>query len=144
MFVPSKPFLPSLMFAVKPRAYLSEANLKCSCVGSWPDPQTLERPESPPRKKRSSLLWTFVNYGCKKFYNIGPRRMALLWKNLGQCYKPFWYHNTQRNDIQHNDTLHEELICDTWGQCYKTFYRGNLLPFHGNTIILCYKAILPW
>ncbi len=29
-------------------------------------------------------------------------------------------------------------------QCYKTFYHGNLLPFHGNTIILCYKAILPW
>ncbi len=32
----------------------------------------------------------------------------------------------------------------TRGQCYKTFYRGNLLPFHGNTIILCYKAILFW
>jgi hypothetical protein len=31
-----------------------------------------------------------------------------------------------------------------WGQCYKTFYHGNLLPFHGNTIILCYQAILPW
>jgi hypothetical protein len=30
------------------------------------------------------------------------------------------------------------------GQCYKTFYRGNLPPFHGNTVILCYKAILPW
>ncbi len=31
-----------------------------------------------------------------------------------------------------------------WGHRNKTFYRGNLLPFHGNTIILCYKAILPW
>jgi len=29
-------------------------------------------------------------------------------------------------------------------QCYKTLYCGKLLPFHGNTIILCYKAILPW
>jgi hypothetical protein len=28
----------------------------------------------------------------------------------------------------------------TWGQCYKTFYRSNLPPFLGNTIILCYKA----
>ncbi len=28
-------------------------------------------------------------------------------------------------------------------QCHKTFYRGNLPPFHGNTVILCYKAILP-
>ncbi len=33
---------------------------------------------------------------------------------------------------------------DTWAQCYKTFYHGNLLPFHGHTVILCYKAKLPW
>ncbi len=32
----------------------------------------------------------------------------------------------------------------TWAQCYKTFYRGNLLPFHGHTITLCYKVTLPW
>jgi hypothetical protein len=31
-----------------------------------------------------------------------------------------------------------------WAQCYKTLYRGKLPPFHGNTIILCYIAILPW
>jgi hypothetical protein len=31
----------------------------------------------------------------------------------------------------------------TWGQGYVTFYRGNLLPFHGNTVILCFKSILP-
>jgi hypothetical protein len=37
-----------------------------------------------------------------------------------------------------------EVKSDTRGQCYKTFYRGNLPPFHGNTIILCYKAILLW
>jgi hypothetical protein len=33
---------------------------------------------------------------------------------------------------------------DTWAQCYKTFYSGNLPPSHGNTVILCYKALLPW
>jgi hypothetical protein len=27
------------------------------------------------------------------------------------------------------------------GQYYKNIYRGNLLPFHGDTVILCYKAI---
>jgi hypothetical protein len=27
------------------------------------------------------------------------------------------------------------------GLCYKTFCRGNLPPFHGNTVILCYKAL---
>ncbi len=26
-------------------------------------------------------------------------------------------------------------------QCYKTFYCDNLPPFHGNAVILCYKAI---
>ncbi len=24
---------------------------------------------------------------------------------------------------------------DTWAQCYKTFYQGNLPPFHGHTIM---------
>ncbi len=33
-------------------------------------------------------------------------------------------------------------VTDSMGQCYKTFYWGNLPPFHGNTVILCYKAIL--
>jgi hypothetical protein len=28
----------------------------------------------------------------------------------------------------------------TRAQCYKTFYHGNLPPFHGHAIILCYKA----
>jgi hypothetical protein len=32
----------------------------------------------------------------------------------------------------------------SWGQCNKTFYCSNLPPFLGNTVILCYKAILPW
>jgi hypothetical protein len=32
---------------------------------------------------------------------------------------------------------------DTWCQYYKTFYCGNLPPFHGDGAILCCKAILP-
>ncbi len=31
-----------------------------------------------------------------------------------------------------------------WGHFYKTFYHGNLPSFYGNTVILCYNAILPW
>jgi hypothetical protein len=30
----------------------------------------------------------------------------------------------------------------TWGQCYKTFYRGNLPPFDGIADILFYKTSL--
>ncbi len=29
------------------------------------------------------------------------------------------------------------------GQCNKTFFHGKLPPFHGNTVILRYKGILP-
>jgi hypothetical protein len=35
-------------------------------------------------------------------------------------------------------------LVGSWYKSYKTVYRGNLPPFHGNTIILCYKAVLPW
>jgi hypothetical protein len=41
-------------------------------------------------------------------------------------------------------TLLELRAVEDCGQCYKTFYRGNLPPLHVNTIVLCYKAILPW
>ncbi len=30
-------------------------------------------------------------------------------------------------------------VLESWAQCYKTFYHSNLPPFHGHTIILCYK-----
>ncbi len=43
-----------------------------------------------------------------------------------------------------NTAKGEELNGELWTQCYKTFYRCNLPPFHGHTIILCYKATLPW
>ncbi len=33
---------------------------------------------------------------------------------------------------------------DSLGQCYKTFYRGNLPSFHSNTVIPCYKTLYPW
>jgi hypothetical protein len=29
------------------------------------------------------------------------------------------------------------------GPMLQDFYPGNLPPFHGNTVIMCYKAILP-
>ncbi len=32
----------------------------------------------------------------------------------------------------------------TRSQCYKTFYCGNLPPFHSIAVILCYKTFLWW
>ncbi len=48
------------------------------------------------RDKHSSLLWKFVNYGCKKFYKIGPRwklskpHYKLLTKFDSNVKKIFW------------------------------------------------------
>ena len=60
MFVPRKPFQPSLMF-VWPDS--------TSRVGSWPYPHTLDWLETFARGTQSSLLEAFVNYWRKKFYN---------------------------------------------------------------------------
>jgi len=32
----------------------------------------------------------------------------------------------------------------TRGQCYEAFYHSTILPFNGNTTILCYKVIWSW
>ncbi len=40
-------------------------------VGSGPTRKHQARLEKPARDKHSSLLQTFANYRCKKFYNIG-------------------------------------------------------------------------
>ncbi len=45
--------------------------------------------------------------------------------------------------IYHSKLQHYFYKIGPWSQCYKTFYHGNLPPFHGDTVILCYKAILP-
>jgi hypothetical protein len=33
---------------------------------------------------------------------------------------------------------------DPRGQCFKSFYSGNSRPFNCITVILSFKAILPW
>jgi len=74
VFVPGKPFLPSLVFTGKARAHLSEAPFGCFALGQTPGIAhkytSLGRPA---RYKHCSLLWKFLNTGRKKFYRIGPR-----------------------------------------------------------------------
>ncbi len=70
-----------------------------------------------------SILWfyTIEFYGRKKFYGIGLHEViSSLLSN------------------QHQGQQYLKV------KCLETFYRGNLLSFHCNIIILCYKAILPW
>ncbi len=56
MFVPGKPSQCNLMFAIKARAYPSEAPFRCSRVGSWPSLQILDLAVRLARDKPSSLL----------------------------------------------------------------------------------------
>jgi len=74
VFVPGKPFQPSLMFVSKAGAYLNEAPLRCSTLGCAPSltHQHETKLERPARDKHSSLLDTFVNYRCKRFMTLGP------------------------------------------------------------------------
>ncbi len=74
MFARGKPFQPSLMFVGKAGAYLLEApQVLHSRVGSNHTIKNLTRLERLARNKRCSLLQKSVNYGRKKFHNIGHR-----------------------------------------------------------------------
>ncbi len=75
MFVPGKLFQLSVMIVGKAGAYLAEALFRCSTLGYAPGltHKHYTRLERLNRNKHSSLLRTFVNYGRKKFYNIGCR-----------------------------------------------------------------------
>ncbi len=61
---------------VRQGAYLSKAPSKCSIIGETLNIKIkyLTQLESTARDKHSSLLRKFVNYGRKKFYNIGPEQ----------------------------------------------------------------------
>jgi len=64
---------------VSPGAYPREEYLKGASLGYAP--ASLENVRlgclRPAIDKHSSLLQTFVNYECKKFYNIGPSPIGL-------------------------------------------------------------------
>ncbi len=113
------------------------------------------------RYKRSSLVLKIVIETM--FYNIGPRQeeggprksiiSKLIFFNISKkkifvtiffsrkClfFKTFIFFigNHYRNEV-----LKKFRVRLTKGQCYKTFYHSNLMPFHGHTVILCYKTLL--
>jgi hypothetical protein len=71
VFVRGKPIQPSKIFAGKVVAYLIEAYLACSTL--WQAPDLTQKHKTklkrPGNDKHSSLLGTFVYYGCEKLYN---------------------------------------------------------------------------
>jgi hypothetical protein len=92
LFVPSRPFQPSLMLAGKAGPYPSNTfQALHSWVSSWPT--------------KIWLSWTSLSgtntlaynerYGPKSFIKLSPGRV--------------WRHDTQHNDIQHNNTQRNEI-----------------------------------
>ncbi len=75
MFVPGKPFQPSLMFVGKARSLpKSDAFERCfTLVGSGLNRKHWTRVKRFVRDKRSSLL----QKGSNKFYNIGPETIEI-------------------------------------------------------------------
>jgi hypothetical protein len=66
-------------------------------------------------------------------------------KNVCNSKNAFYWISTQGfpNRMLYPDFCNRYNILEpTRGQCCKTFYRGNLPPFHGHTVILCYKTLL--
>jgi len=83
MFVPGKPFKPSLMFVGQAGAYPSEAPFSFfTRVGSGLTHKHLTRLEKLAEDKHSRLLHKFVNYGQKSFITLGPRLKNLRGETL--------------------------------------------------------------
>jgi hypothetical protein len=63
------------MFVAKAATYPSKATVRCSTLRLAPGLvyKHWTRLEEPARDKTLAYLLTFVNYGRKKCYNIGPR-----------------------------------------------------------------------
>jgi hypothetical protein len=59
-------------------------------------------------------------------------------------YKPYMLSVALLNVVMLSVVAPGQMVLDrmTWAQCDKTFYCGNLPPFHGYTIILCYKTLV--
>jgi hypothetical protein len=69
-------------------------------------------------------------------------RLSILHINIGQGWKVFPKANTQ---VDFSRELGDKIFLTlTPGAKHIKHYHGNLPSFHGNTIILCYKAVLPW
>ncbi len=111
MFVTGKPLQPSLMFVRKTGAYLSGAPKRSSPFYGrlLPLPTNIRLGwKSLPGNKHFSFLRTLVNYGRKKFYNIGPRSQIKIHRTV----IAFRFHRIN----QHSSPR---------GLYHKTFYNSN-------------------
>ncbi len=88
MFVPGKPFQPSIMFAIKAGAYMNESPFRCSTLGYAPGltHKHLTRLERVAKNKHSSLLQKSVNYDRKIFIGLAPVYLLVKPVRIGDLY----------------------------------------------------------
>jgi hypothetical protein len=148
MFVRGNRFRPSLMLARK----AEPTRVKYpSCALTRKHKPRLERLA---RDKRSSLLRTSVNYGRKKFYNVGPRKMPKngrkkFWnlsspedaprssptttsrRSSSETVRRSRWRQSSRRKLRRrrhrwrrNRRPRRRRRTSTWCQCYQTFFFG--------------------
>ena len=84
---------------------ISGAPLKCMLLTLPPSQTTLYR------DKNSSLLRALINYGLKRFYNIGPRMERLAGTNTLAYLAPCKWRGNDRHLVQgrgHADDRHQD------------------------------------
>ena len=117
MFVPREPSQPSRMFVDKAKCLaVKGASLRYSTwVGSSLSHKHWARLERLASDKCSSLLWIFVKYGRKKFFNFGPRWQlnktfsCYNWQSCGAIYSLFSW-------LKRHKRLGVYLIYLAWGE----------------------------
>ncbi len=112
LFVPCRPFQHSLMFVSKAITYPSGAPFQVlsSRVGSRPSPTNIRQDwKGFPGTKQCRLLQMFVNYGCKKFYNIGSWRQNLAVLASIHCLLDSAQIRPSNKDVNHLKTPKKSL-----------------------------------
>ncbi len=132
-------------------------------VGSWPYPRLLALPtalglthkhqtrlEGLARQEHSSLMQPFINFGCKKCYDIGGR--LNINNNSDDCNSINNRHISNNNSLRSfirrcritrisdppRSSDRNPLSIPSRCQCYKTFYGRNL------RIFVISQSVCPW
>ena len=132
------------MFVGKARTYPIEAPFRCSTLRLAPGLALKQKPrlERLARGKHSSLLRKYVNYGRKKFYNIGPWSLQETTRTV-RCWsiqrKKFlsWWRSRMRSFFQQKFPTKNSLKNNKKQQFWKwTRLRRALKP-----LSLCLKFV---
>ncbi len=92
-------------------------------------------PKALPDDGSLSPLQAFLAWKYNPYMHKSPKNdQDIPVKIINKIYKMCILIRIKIMDFQQNSSV--ALMVLTWGQCYKTFYCGNLPSLHGHTVIL--------